>query len=216
MVFARLDTHRRLRRGVPEAVLCEGKTAAHLVAITRRMMRAKELILLTRLEPSVAQRLREALPALRYDATARLGFWVPRRAPKRAVGLVVVASGGTADIPVAEEAALTLELLGSRTVRLYDVGVAGIHRVLSAFALLQRSRAIVVAAGMEGALASVVAGLARCPVVAVPTSVGYGASFSGLGALLTMLNSCAPGVAVVNIDNGFGAGYLAHVINQRP
>ena len=211
--FARLDTHRRLRRGLPEAVLCEGKTAAQLLAITRRMIRTRELVILTRLEPSVAVLLQRKIPAVRYDGVARLGFWIPPRVRQRLRGLVVVASGGTADMPVAEEAARTLELLGSRTVRLYDVGVAGIHRVLKAFALLQRAQAIVVAAGMEGALASVVAGLVRCPVIAVPTSIGYGASFAGIGPLLTMLNSCAPGVAVVNIDNGFGAGYLAHVIN---
>lgn len=213
--FARLDTHRRLRRGLPEVILCEGKTVGQLGAIAKRMMASNEFILLTRLDSATARALQASLPAVRYDATARLGYWSPKGARRTPQGLVLVASGGTADLPVAEEAALTSQLLGSRTVRLYDVGVAGIHRVLSAFALIQRSRAIVVAAGMEGALASVVAGLARCPVIAVPTSIGYGASFAGLAALLTMLNSCVPGVAVVNIDNGFGAGYLAHVINTQ-
>ena len=211
--FARLDTHRRLRRGLPEVVLCEGKTASQIIALVKRMMAAQELILLTRLDQAVAQALRGRVPAVRYDATARLGSWLPKGHRPGPKGLVLVASGGTADLPIAEEAAGTLQILGSRAVRLYDVGVAGIHRVLSAFALIQRARVIVVVAGMEGALASVVAGLARCPVIAVPTSIGYGAGFSGIGPLLTMLNSCVPGVAVVNIDNGFGAGYLAHVIN---
>ncbi|MBI4354208.1 MAG: nickel pincer cofactor biosynthesis protein LarB [Candidatus Omnitrophica bacterium] len=213
--FARLDTHRRLRRGLPEAILCEGKTVAQLVALTRRMIAARELLLLTRLDSSIARQLQQRIPVVRYDATARFGFWIPpgkRISPR---GLVLVTSGGTADGPIAEEAARTVQVLGSRTVRLYDVGVAGIHRVLSAFSLIQRARAIIVVAGMEGALASVVAGLARCPVIAVPTSIGYGASFSGIGPLLTMLNSCVPGVAVVNIDNGFGAGYLAHVVNTQ-
>ena len=211
--FARLDTHRRLRRGLPEVILCEGKTASQVIALVKRMMAAQELILLTRLDQAVAQALRGRVPAVRYDATARLGSWLPKGHRPGPKGLVLVASGGTADLPIAEEAAGTLQILGSRAVRLYDVGVAGIHRVLSAFALIQRARVIVVVAGMEGALASVVAGLARCPVIAVPTSIGYGAGFSGIGPLLTMLNSCVPGVAVVNIDNGFGAGYLAHVIN---
>ena len=210
--FARLDTHRRLRRGAPEAVWCDGKTVAQIIRLSRRFLHARELLLLTRLAADPARQLQQALPQIRYEPLARMGYWHPgRRLSPR--GLVVIASAGTADLPVAEEARLTAELLGSRAVRLYDVGVAGLHRVLSSFALLQRAHAVVVAAGMEGALASVVAGLVRCPVVAVPTSVGYGASFSGLGPLLTMLNSCAPGVGVVNIDNGFGAGYLAHAIN---
>ena len=212
MGFARLDTHRRLRRGLPEVIFCDGKTPAQLVRLVGRLMALRELILLTRLDPATAQTLQQRLPALRYDPIPRMGYWLPTRRISRR-GLVLVASGGTADLPVAEEAAVTLELLGSRAVRLYDVGVAGLHRVLAQFGLLQRARAIVVVAGMEGALASVVAGLVRCPVVAVPTSIGYGASFSGIGPLLTMLNSCVPGIGVVNIDNGFGAGYLAHVIN---
>jgi len=210
--FARLDTHRRLRRGVPEAILCEGKTLAQLVRLVKRFKRLRELAILTRLDVGTACAIQQQVPDLRYEPVARLGCWLPARR-RRLRGLVMVTSGGTADLPVAEEAARTLELLGSRTVRLYDVGVAGMHRLLDAFGLLQRARAIVVVAGMEGALASVVAGLVRGPVIAVPTSVGYGASFAGIGPLLTMLNSCAPGVGVVNIDNGFGAGYLAHIIN---
>ena len=214
--FARLDTHRRLRRGLPEVILSEGKTPAQLAQLAKRLMRAGELVLLTRLDPVTAQAVQRQVPTMRYAVTARLGWWLPRAHRVTRRGLVVVASGGTADIPVAEEAALTAELLGSRTLRLYDVGVAGIHRVLNAFDVLQRARAIVVVAGMEGALASVVAGLVPCPVIAVPTSIGYGASFQGLAPLLTMLNSCVPGVSVVNIDNGFGAGYLAHVVNVPP
>ena len=213
--FARLDTHRRLRRGLPEIIFCEGKTPAQIIRLVQRFIRARELTLLTRLDPVTAQLVQRRLPVVRYDPTARLGYWVPSRRLRRR-GLVAVVSAGTADLPVAEEAAMTAELLGSRAARAYDIGVAGIHRVLSEFALLQRARAIIVVAGMEGALASVVAGLVRCPVVAVPTSVGYGAHFAGIGPLLTMLNSCVPGIGVVNIDNGFGAAYLAHVINCPP
>ncbi len=213
--FARLDTHRRLRRGVPEAILCEGKTPTQLVRIVRRFMACRELALLTRLDPITYQTIQPRLPDLWYHSEARLGVWTPERRAKPR-GLTVIASGGTADLPVAEEAAVTLEALGNRVARLYDVGVAGMHRILNAQRLLHRARVIVVVAGMEGALASVVAGLVRCPVIAVPTSVGYGASFGGLAPLLAMLNSCATGVAVVNIDNGFGAAYLAHLINCPP
>jgi len=211
---ARLDTHRRLRRGLPEVVFCDGKTLQQLIAIARRLAEARELVLLTRLEPDLVEGLRRALPRLAYDPTARLAYQLPRGARPAARGLVVIVSGGTSDLPVAEEACLTLSLLGSRTARLYDVGVAGVHRLLSHWRLLRRSRVIVAVAGMEGALASVVAGLVRCPVIAVPTSVGYGAGFQGIAPLLTMLNSCVPGIGVVNIDNGFGAAYLAHVINR--
>ena len=212
--FARLDTHRRLRRGLPEVVFCDGKTTAQLRQIVKRMAAAKEAVLLTRLEPQVFKTLREALPQLRYHPMARLGSLRPSRVQPRG-GLSVVVTGGTSDLPIAEEAAVTLELLGGRAARLYDVGVAGVHRLLSQWRLLQRARVIIVIAGMEGALASVVAGLVRCPVIAVPTSVGYGASFQGLAPLLTMLNSCVPGIGVVNIDNGFGAAYLAHLITKR-
>ena len=213
--FARLDTHRRIRRGLPEVVFSDGKTPQQILAIVRRVIAAHELVLLTRLDPRTFDEIRRAIPALRYEPTARLAF-LPSRSRPRLRGLVVVITGGTSDLPVAEEAAMTLQLLGSRVARLYDVGVAGVHRLLGQWPLLQRARAIVVIAGMEGALASVVTGLVRAPVVAVPTSVGYGASFQGIAPLLTMLNSCAPGVGVVNIDNGFGAAYLAHVINVPP
>ena len=212
--FARLDTHRRLRRGVPEIVLGEGKAPTQLIPIVRRLLAAGDLVLVTRLAPDVFARLHRALPGLRYDPAARLAYRLPR-APRRG-GLVLVVTGGTSDLPVAEEAAVTLELLGSRTARLYDAGVAGVHRLLGEWPLLRRARAIIVIAGMEGALASVVAGLVACPVIAVPTSVGYGAGFQGLAPLLTMLTSCVPGIGVVNIDNGFGAAYLAHLINRPP
>jgi len=210
--FARLDTHRRLRRGLPEVVLGEGKTPQQLIRIVRRMDSTGESALVTRIDPSLFQAVRRALPSLCYDPVARLAYRAPA-SRRRLRGFVPVMTGGTSDVPVAEEAALTLELLGSRAARVYDVGVAGVHRLLAQWRLLRRARAIVVVAGMEGALASVVAGLVPCPVIAAPTSVGYGASFQGLAPLLTMLNSCVPGVGVVNIDNGFGAAYLAHLIN---
>ncbi len=213
--FARLDTHRQLRRGLPEVVFAEGKTPQQLIAISRRLIAAGDPLLITRIAPEVFTIIHSRVPQLRYHPVARLAYRVPVKG-RTARGLALVITGGTADLPVAEEAALTLELLGSRTSRLYDLGVAGIHRVLHQWKLLQRARVIIVIAGMEGALASVVAGLVRCPVIAVPTSIGYGASFQGIAPLLTMMNSCVPGIGVVNIDNGFGAGYLAHVINQPP
>lgn len=211
----RLDTHRRLRRGLPEVVFCDGKSLEQLRAIVERLSRAGELVLLTRLEPSVFQRLQPLAPNLQYDPLARMAY-EPRTSSRRLQGFVAVVTGGASDVPVAEEALLTLRVLGSRAVRLYDVGVAGVHRLVSQWRLLRRARVIIVIAGMEGALASVVAGLVACPVIAVPTSIGYGASFHGIAPLLTMLNSCVPGIGVVNIDNGFGAAYLAHLINQRP
>ena len=209
----RLDTHRRLRRGVPEVIFCDGKSLTQLTAIVRRLRQARELILLTRLEPQTFGVLHTRFPRLRYDSLARIAYELPRRRAGLR-GVVAVVTGGTSDVPVAEEAALTLRLLGSRVERLYDVGVAGVHRLLGEWTLLRRARVIVVVAGMEGALASVVAGLVACPVIAVPTSIGYGAHFRGIAPLLTMLNSCVPGIGVVNIDNGFGAAYLAHLINQ--
>ena len=214
VVDVRLDTHRQRRRGIPEIILGQGKTPSQVIRIARRVLAARQLLLITRLEPRAFQDVHSALPLLRYDPIARMAFHVPAARPRRD-GLVAVVTGGTSDLPIAEEAVVTLDVLGSRAVRLYDVGVAGVHRVLRHQAMLQQARVVVVVAGMEGALASVVAGLARCPVIAVPTSIGYGANFEGLAALLTMLNSCVPGIGVVNIDNGFGAGYLAHVINHR-
>ncbi len=210
--FAKIDHHRPLRNGASEVIYGAGKTAAQIVAIAGRMIAAGgENILITRLEADKAKAVGEALP-LDYDPVSRVG--VANRVERPLVGRVVVASGGTSDLPVCEEAALTAETLGSRVTRLYDVGVAGLHRLLAHVEDLQAARCVVAVAGMEGALASVVGGLVNCPVIAVPTSVGYGANFGGVSALLSMLNSCASGVSVVNIDNGFGAGYLANRINQ--
>ena len=210
--YAKIDHHRGLRNGTGEVIYGAGKTAEQIIAIASCMMAAGgENILVTRMDGEKAARVAEAVP-LFYDAQARLG--VVNRAPRPLVGSVAVASGGTSDLPVCEEAALTAETLGSRVIRLYDVGVAGLHRLLSHLDELQSARVVVAVAGMEGALASVVGGLVDCPVIAVPTSVGYGASFGGVSALLSMLNACASGISVVNIDNGFGAGYLANRINR--
>ena len=210
--FAKIDHHRPLRNGASEVIYGAGKTAAQIVAITGRMVAAgSENILITRMEADKAKAVAEALP-LDYDPVSRVG--IANRVARPLTGRVVVASGGTSDLPVCEEAALTAETLGSRVTRLYDVGVAGLHRLLAHVEDLQTARCVVAVAGMEGALASVIGGLVDCPVIAVPTSVGYGANFGGVSALLSMLNSCASGVSVVNIDNGFGAGYLANRINQ--
>jgi len=213
--FAKVDAHRALRRGFPEVVYCPGKTAAQIVEIVRSMRRAHDLVLATRASRALSARVRKAFPrdSVVYHEAARI--LAIGRTPRIRSGRVVVVTAGTSDIPVAEEAAITAGLFGARVARLFDVGVAGVHRVLDHRSLLRSAQAIVVVAGMEGALPSVVAGLVEVPVIAVPTSVGYGASFDGLAALLGMMNSCAPGVAVVNIDNGFGAGYLAAVINRR-
>ena len=211
--FAKLDFGRKKRRGVPEVVFSPGKSEEYLVGIAREFIRRRHDLIMTRLEESTYRALKDKIPLLRYEPRARIGYWRARRkAPKK--GLVAVACAGTSDIPVAEEAAVTLDLLGDKVSRLYDVGVAGVHRLMNNIALLRRAKVIIVVAGMEGALASLVSGLVSVPVVAVPTSCGYGANFEGLSALLTMLNSCSPGISVVNIDNGFGAGYLAHLINK--
>lgn len=210
--FAKVDTHRSLRKGFPEAVYCPGKTDAQIVEIVRRLARNASVILATRAAPKTFERVRKALKEshVQYHESARL--IVVGTLPTRRKGLVAVVTAGTSDAPVAEEAALTAEAMGTRVDRIYDVGVAGVHRLLERRKRLEKARVIVVVAGMEGALPSVVSGLVEAPVIAVPTSVGYGASFDGLAALLAMMNSCSPGVAVVNIDNGFGAGYLAAMI----
>jgi hypothetical protein len=209
--FARLDTHRALRTGVGEVVYCSGKTSDQIVAILRRFAAMNQNVIATRADLNVFAQVNQRLPEARYFEQARiiaLGSF-PKPRSRR---IILVVSAGTSDLPVAEEAAVTAELLGSRVERLYDVGVAGIHRLFQDLKRLQQAAVLVVVAGMEGALASVVGGLVSRPVIAVPTSVGYGASFHGLSALLAMLNACAPGIAVVNIDNGFGAGFLAHRI----
>ena len=211
--FARLDHHRTLRCGFPEVIFAQGKTPSQVVQIFTRLAERNARVLATRVTPEMYASVRDELPEAVYHPAARI-LLLDRDPDRPKVPGVLVATGGTADIPVAEEAALTAELMDNAVVRLYDVGVAGLHRLLSQADALQKARVIVVAAGMEGALPSVVAGLVAVPVVAVPTSVGYGASFNGLAALLTMLNSCANGISVVNIDNGFGAGYLAALINR--
>ena len=210
--YAKIDHHRQLRNGNSEVIYGAGKTAEQISGILARMIDAGSAnILITRMDPEKAAKVAETAP-LEYHAVARLGIANAR--PQALVGRVAVVSGGTSDLAVCEEAALTAETLGSRVDRLYDVGVAGLHRLLSRLDDLQAARVVVAVAGMEGALASVVGGLVDCPVIAVPTSVGYGANFGGLSALLSMLNACASGVSVVNIDNGFGAGYLANKINR--
>ncbi len=209
--FAKLDHHRALRDSLPEVVLGEGKTVDQIVAIACRIAERSDRLLVTRIAPPCFEAIREKLPSAVHHPTAR-AVTLDRRPLPRKPGVSVLC-GGTADLPVAEEAAVTAELMGNAVERVYDVGVAGIHRLLDYLPQLREARALVVVAGMEGALPSVVAGLVAVPVIAVPTSVGYGASFQGIAPLLTMLNSCAAGVAVVNIDNGYGAGYLAAVIN---
>lgn len=210
--YAKVDLHRGIRQGVSEVIYGAGKTPEQITGILTAMgQQCCHNILITRLSPEAAEAVSAAVP-LNYHPQAKLGIAFP--AEQNQLGKIVVATGGTSDIPVAEEAALTAEALGNHVVRLYDVGVAGLHRLLSHLDELMSARCVIAVAGMEGALASVIGGLVDCPVIAVPTSVGYGANFGGLSALLAMLNSCASGCSVVNIDNGFGAGYLASRINQ--
>lgn len=212
--YAMIDHHRAVRQGAGEVVYGAGKTAEQIAGICVHLAAAgAENILITRMSPDKAEYVRKAVP-LDYDPMSQVGVAAPKKIER--VGNIAIATGGTSDMPVAEEAARTAEALGSRVTRLYDVGVAGLHRLLSHLDLLEGARVVIAIAGMEGALASVVGGLVSCPVIAVPTSVGYGASFHGVAALLSMLNSCASGVSVVNIDNGFGAGFLAHRINTMP
>lgn len=211
--FAKIDTDRKKRRGFPEVIYCPGKTNTQLKDIARVILAQKDTLLLTRIDKKAYSYLKKYYPKLSYSFLAKLAF-IPGKDTQKKFGTVLVISAGTADLAIAEEAALTCKLFGSPVKRLYDTGVAGIHRLLQNNLLLKEAAVIIVIAGMEGALASIVSGMVKCPVIAVPTSVGYGASFKGLSALLTMLNSCSPGVAVVNIDNGFGAGYFANLINK--
>ena len=212
--FAKVDLHRKMRQGAAEVIYGSGKTPEQILAIANSMLKnGQETILVTRLAAEKAAELDGKLP-MTYHETARIGV-VGNMPSPNGIGTIVVATGGTSDIPVAEEAALTAEVLGNRVTRLYDVGVAGLHRLLAHLDDIMGASVIIAIAGMEGALASVIGGMADCPVIAVPTSVGYGASFHGVSALLSMLNSCASGVAVVNIDNGFGAGYMASMINHK-
>ncbi|MCD8149223.1 MAG: nickel pincer cofactor biosynthesis protein LarB [Clostridiales bacterium] len=211
--YAKPDYHRAVRQGAAEVIYGAGKTPQQIRDITAALRdHGQKMVLITRMSREAADFVGETLP-LRYDEMSRVGI-VGEMLKPDGVGKIVVATGGTSDMPVAEEAALCAEALGNEVVRLYDVGVAGLHRLLSCREEIMTARVIIAIAGMEGALASVIGGMADCPVIAVPTSVGYGASFGGLSALLSMLNSCASGVSVVNIDNGFGAGYLASMINH--
>ena len=210
--YAKLDHHRALRSGFGETVFCQGKPDEYLVQIYRKFFERDGEVLGTRATREQFELVKEAVPEVTYDPISRI-LKVERKNKERK-GCIAVCTGGTAEIPVAEEAAQTAEYFGSYVDRIYDVGVAGIHRLLSNRERIGRANCIVAAAGMEGALGTVIAGIAECPVIAVPTSVGYGASFHGLSALLTMLNSCANGISVVNIDNGYGAGYIATQINR--
>lgn len=211
--YAKVDLHRKIRQGLPEVIYGAGKTPEQISGILEAMQKnGQDRILITRLSPEAAAFVKERHPIIYHEESgiAKLGS-IPE---PDGIGTILIATGGTSDIPVAEEAALTAEFFGNRISRLYDVGVSGLHRLLSHKEEIMQASVIVAVAGMEGALASVIGGLADCPVIAVPTSVGYGASLGGLSALLSMLNSCASGVSVVNIDNGFGAGYLASMINH--
>jgi NCAIR mutase (PurE)-related protein len=211
--FARVDTHREIRQGFPEVILGLGKTPEQIAAIAASIVARGRPLLVTRAQPAAFEAVREVAPEARYHGDARAITLAHGEVP-RGRGTIVIACAGTSDLQVAEEAAVTAEIMGNAIDRLYDVGVAGLHRILSEHQRIQNARAIIVVAGMEGALPSVVAGLVSVPVIAVPTSVGYGASFGGIAALLGMLNSCANGVAVVNIDNGFGAAAMASLINH--
>lgn len=210
--YAKLDFHRKIRSGFPEVVFCSGKADEHLLSIFKTLYEEEGEVLGTRATKEQYEMLQKSLPQILYDPISRI--LKIERADKKHIGKIAVCTAGTADIPVAEEAAQTAEYFGSYVERVYDVGVSGIHRLLSELDVLQSANCIVAVAGMEGALASVVGGLVDKPVIAVPTSVGYGASMHGISALLTMINSCANGIAVVNIDNGYGAGYIATQINR--
>lgn len=210
--YAKIDYHRCIRQGVPEVIYCEGKSLEQIRGIAERIGQEHSNVLASRASGEVYEVIRKVTPNCRYHELARMVVINPKEVEK--VGNVAVVSAGTSDIPIAEEAAVTAETLGSQVNRIFDVGVSGIHRLLHCCEELFQANAAVVVAGMEGALASVVGGLVSCPVIGVPTSIGYGASFGGVAALLSMLNSCASGVSVVNIDNGFGAGYQASLINK--
>ena len=212
MGFAKLDTHRELRSGFPEVIYCAGKPDEYLLSIYEKMVEADGCAFGTRATREQYELVKAVISDVEYDPVSKI--LKVERVPKERKGLVAICCAGTADLPVAEEAAQTAEYFGTKVERIYDVGVSGIHRLLSRVEILQQANCVVAIAGMEGALASVIGGLVSNPVIAVPTSVGYGASFGGLSALLTMINSCANGVAVVNIDNGYGAGYMATQINR--
>ena len=210
--FAKVDCHRVKRRGFPEVIFGEGKTLKQIVEIAKKIVSHHGILLITRTDREVYLKLKKIYPKIKFSESGKIIYY-RKTAPSSKKGTVLVVTAGTADYPAAEEARITLEVMGSPVEMLYDVGVAGIHRILDKKHILEKASVLIVIAGMEGALASVVSGLVSKPVIAVPTSVGYGASFGGIAPLLTMMNSCSPGVAVVNIDNGFGAAYFASMIN---
>lgn len=212
--YANVDHHRQIRNGYPEVIYCEGKEDEHILGIIEKMNQKGSNILGTRCRKETFDKVREVYPIAEYEKLSKILKIQNHEIENRGKGKIVVVTGGTSDIPVADEAYYTAKFLGNDVIRIYDVGVAGIHRLLNKKHILDSARVIVAVAGMEGALPSVVGGLVDVPVIAVPTSVGYGANFGGLSSLLTMLNSCASGISVVNIDNGFGAGYLASMINK--
>jgi hypothetical protein len=212
--FAHADTHRHLRTGFPEVIFGTGKTPAQIASLLGELGKGGATVMATRISAEVAREVLAAVPAARYLEGARIVVLGPAPEPTRGRGMIAVLSAGTADIPIAEEAAVTAELDGNRVARIFDVGVAGLHRLLAHREAVEKAEVLVVVAGMDGVLPTVVAGLFSRPVIAVPTSIGYGASMGGIAALLTMLNSCATGVAVVNIDNGFGAGRMASLLNR--
>lgn len=212
--YANIDHHRKLRNGYPEVIYCEGKSDEHILGIIERMNEKRSNILGTRCKRETFEKVRKLYPKAEYEESSRIIKIKNEDITEDGKGTILIITGGTSDIPVADEAYHTARFFGNKVERLYDVGVAGIHRLLNSKHIIDNARVIVAVAGMEGALPSVIGGLVDVPVIAVPTSVGYGANFNGLAALLAMLNSCASGISVVNIDNGFGAGYLASIINK--
>lgn len=215
MGHAVIDSHRELRQGFPEVILGEGKSVSQIISIVEKLRSNGSSILATRIDAAKAEAIIKVIPSLKYNSDARTLTFMEGEFEEKGKGVIMVISAGTSDIPVAEEAAVTASIMGNRVDRLYDVGVAGIHRLFSHRERITSASVLIVCAGMEGALPSVVGGIVARPVIAVPTSVGYGTSFGGISALLGMLNSCAPAVTVVNIDNGFGAGYVASLINRK-
>jgi len=211
--FAKIDHHREIRRGFPEIIYGQGKTEEHILQIAREILKKGSNLLITRVDKSVFLKLQHDFPSVQFNLAARAVFF-KHQAPPEGKGRIIIITAGTSDIPVAEEASVTCSLLGNEVERIFDIGVAGLHRILGEYEKIRKARVIITVAGMEGALPGVIAGIPDVPVIAVPSSVGYGASFGGLSALLTMLNSCAGGIGVVNIDNGFGAGFLASLINH--
>ena len=210
--FAKLDIDRFRRKGFPEVIFCQGKTKEQLFKIIKEFIKNKQILLLTKLDKEKYRYLKKFYPQLKYNSLGKIGFL--GKLKQKTKGYICVVTAGTADIPVAEEAVVTLEVMGNEVKKIYDVGVAGVHRLMENIEIIRQAQVVIVVAGMDAVLASLISGLVSSPVIAVPTSIGYGANFSGLSSLLTMLNSCSPGIGVVNIDNGFGAGYLASLINR--